>query len=136
MHVRKYLFLNLFSLRKYFAEAAKREYIRKFVDVPVLPPVSYQLCIVIDSSPFIQEPPNFLIGSFDELHLSNTVFSHEAGQPIIEGQYSLASSATVTPEASIDPRSRLNTLDGTLIDLGSPITAPVNEVIIDLCWYC
>lgn len=47
---------------------------------------------------------------------------------MIEAEYSLASNA-VTPEASIDPRSRLNTLDGTLIDLGTPITAPAIEVI-------
>ncbi|XP_019848785.1 PREDICTED: huntingtin-interacting protein 1-like isoform X2 [Amphimedon queenslandica] len=98
------------ALRKYFAEAAKRDYIKKFVDVPVLPP----------------DPPNFLIGSFDELHLSNTVFSHEGGQPMIEAEYSLASTA-ITPESSIDPRSRLNTLDGTLIDLGTPITAPETD---------
>jgi huntingtin interacting protein 1 len=84
------------ALRKYFKEIGKMEYIKKFVDIPELPP----------------EPPNFLIGSFNELMLSQQIITHD-----INVEESLPSISQV--EATD------NVMSATLIELQQPETTPI-----------
>jgi huntingtin interacting protein 1 len=72
------------------------EYIKKFVDIPELPP----------------EPPNFLIGSFNELMLSQQIITHD-----INVEESLPSISQV--EATD------NVMSATLIELQQPETTPI-----------
>lgn len=77
------------------------EYIKKFVDIPELPLVI--ILIIQTLFQFYQDPPNFLIGTYHELLLSQLIVSHD-----------------VNPEDSLATIPRANTLDGTLVDFGPP----------------
>ena len=89
------------------------QHIKKLIEIPTLPEVwlhplflfPWLLLFLLS----LQEPPNFLIGSFvDDLQLSQRVVVQEQHDPDDESS-----------------RGRSMTLDGTIIDLGSSISEEV-----------